>query len=54
MDSVSTRDIPVVFLTAMAAATDEEHGLQLGAADYITKPIDAQQLVSLLRVWLYR
>jgi len=34
-----TRDIPVVFLTALADADDEERGLQLGAADYITKPI---------------
>jgi len=33
-----TRDIPVVFLTAMAEADDIERGLQLGAADYITKP----------------
>jgi putative two-component system response regulator len=34
-----TRDIPVVFLTALAETEDEERGLQLGAADYITKPI---------------
>jgi len=38
-DNPSTVDIPVVFLTAMAEAGDEERGLQLGAADYITKPI---------------
>ena len=34
-----TRDIPVIFVTARDAALDEEHGLELGAADYITKPI---------------
>ena len=34
-----TSDIPVVFLTALDSAQDEERGLQLGAADYITKPI---------------
>lgn len=41
-------DIPVIFLTALAAAGDEERGLQQGAADYITKPI--QPLVVLARV----
>ena len=35
----STRDIPVIFLTAMSAAEDEKKGLEMGAADYITKPI---------------
>jgi putative two-component system response regulator len=38
-DNPLTRSIPVIFLTALADADDEEHGLQLGAADYITKPI---------------
>ena len=38
-ENPQTRDIPVVFLTALADADDEEHGLLLGAADYITKPI---------------
>ncbi|MDZ4252426.1 MAG: two-component system response regulator [Sulfuritalea sp.] len=38
-ENPETCDIPVVFLTALAEADDEEHGLQLGAADYITKPI---------------
>ncbi|MEO8120054.1 MAG: HD domain-containing phosphohydrolase [Rhodoferax sp.] len=35
----ATQDIPVVFLTALVADGDEERGLLLGAADYITKPI---------------
>ena len=34
-----SRHIPVIFLTAMSAAEDEAKGLELGAADYITKPI---------------
>ena len=38
-DDPDTHDIPVVFLTALADVGDEEHGLKLGAADYITKPI---------------
>ena len=35
----ATRRIPVIFLTAMSAAEDEKKGLEMGAADYITKPI---------------
>ncbi|MDC0325638.1 SpoIIE family protein phosphatase [bacterium] len=35
----STRDIPVIFVTAMGQVSDETHGFELGAVDYITKPI---------------
>lgn len=35
----ATRDIPIIFLTALSEPTDEKRGLELGAADYITKPI---------------
>lgn len=35
-----TEDIPVIFLTAMSASDDETVGLELGAVDYITKPIN--------------
>lgn len=38
-ESAQTGDIPVIFLTSLAAAGDEERGLLAGAADYITKPI---------------
>ncbi len=36
--NIGTRDIPVIFLTGMSLAEDETRGLELGAADYISKP----------------
>lgn len=48
----NTQDIPVVFLTAMAEAEDEEHGLALGAADYITKPIKPAVVLARVRTQL--
>ena len=48
----ATRDIPVIFLTALAESGDEERGLQLGAADYITKPITPAVVVARVRTQL--
>ncbi len=39
-----TADIPVVFVTALSDATDEARGLKMGAADYITKPVNPDLL----------
>lgn len=36
----ATRDIPIIFLTAMTATEDEKRGLELGAVDFITKPVN--------------
>jgi len=47
-----TQDIPVVFLTALAAPEDEERGLLLGAADYIPKPIKPAVVMARVRTQL--
>jgi DNA-binding response OmpR family regulator len=41
-------------LTAKALAGDREKAIAAGASDYITKPVDIDKLLSLLRVWLRR
>jgi CheY-like chemotaxis protein len=48
------KQLPVIALTAKAMKADRDHCLQVGASDYISKPLDIDQLLSLLRVWLYR
>jgi putative two-component system response regulator len=47
-----TRDIPVVFITAMTGIDDETKGLELGAADYITKPIKPPVVLARVRTQL--
>lgn len=44
-----TQDLPVIFVTAMSADADEELGLALGAADYITKPIRPAVVLARIR-----
>ncbi len=45
----ATRDIPVIFLTALTTAANEESGLKLGAVDYITKPITPSLVLARVR-----
>ena len=47
------KEMPVLAVTAKAMLGDREKCIAVGASDYISKPVDIDQLISLLRVWLY-
>jgi signal transduction histidine kinase/DNA-binding response OmpR family regulator len=48
------KSLPIIAVTAKAMKGDREKCIEMGASDYITKPIDSDQLLSLMQNWLYR
>ena len=51
-DAADTRNIPVIFLTARGEVADEQRGFDVGAVDYITKPISAPIVLARVRTHL--
>ena len=50
----SCRTLPIVAVTAKAMKGDRERCIEAGAWDYLSKPVEREQLLSVLRAWLQR
>ena len=51
-EEIITRNIPVILITSLSSVEDEQHGLTLGAVDYITKPFLPEELLLRIRAVL--
>ena len=47
-----TKDIPIIFMTALAETKNKVQGLELGAVDYITKPVEKEELIARVKTHL--